>query len=854
MRDERKERRSIKFNRQITVRGKGQGSSSLWADMKGDVTMKRACMSLIMSLKEDVLRYWTVALQLFVVTFLFGGAANAQSKLYVTEATGLKLSAINLATGSQSGSITVSNRTYSSSFSPRKAARIDATHSKIYWIASATPHAIYRSDLDGNNVQLFASVGDALQLDVDGANDRLYVLIDTGGLPVVKTYQLSTGFFISQFTTFEGSCNGPIRVSSSSSSIFYACPTGGKIYRVSMSGTFIAVIDFSDSPLSFAVDENHSKVFVTGFSTGSSIYSFNLDGSGETAVKAFYHNPGSIGYDPVHDVLLVTEDRGYVHRVFSMNRDGTNETTISEWRGSNGNGVGGAPFDGVDYNSVEGGAYWTDTYSTGSFLRKAPLDGTNVTTLFAGNMGDPRDVAYDVTANKIFLHNRFTNAVLGLTKNDVGGYDIANSGSPAADTDGVCMAVHPGSNTMYYTDNSSGGKILKGTVGSFSGLQTVYTTTQPIRCVAVDSTNGALFWTEGGATPRIRRSSLSGASVSTVYTLPIDSVPLGLTVHPSQEKIFFTDEGRHLIGVVNYDGSGFTDLVTTNVGAPKRIVVDPIYQRIIWTDFSKSQVNSAGLDGSNVTILNASSSISGPFGLTIFADTDSDGTADEVDQCPSDSSKVAPGQCGCGVVDTDSDSDGTANCAETCDDDSAKTSPGVCGCGVADSDADSDGTPDCNDQCDDSPAKTEPGICGCSTADADSDGDGDFDCEEACDTDSTKTVPGVCGCGVPDVDGNSNGTADCTDVAPNLSEPSIAASRAVVRVVLPKKRSISFRYTYRFLNSSGKVLTRRTGISSSGKKLSVSTPRGARTFAISYKATGPGYKDFQSLEYRRAIR
>ncbi len=145
-------------------------------------------------------------------------------------------------------------------------------------------------------------------------------------------------------------------------------------------------------------------------------------------------------------------------------------------------------------------------------------------------------------------------------------------------------------------------------------------------------------------------------------------------------------------------------------------------------------------------------------------DSDSDGTPDCNDQCPSDPNKTAPGTCGCGVVDTDSDSDGTPDCNDACPNDAGKISPGTCGCGVADTDSDSDGTPNCNDLCPSDPNKIAPGTCGCGVADTDSDSDGTPDCNDQCPADPNKTTPGLCGCGLEegncqDCAGVNNGSA-----------------------------------------------------------------------------------------------
>ncbi len=69
-------------------------------------------------------------------------------------------------------------------------------------------------------------------------------------------------------------------------------------------------------------------------------------------------------------------------------------------------------------------------------------------------------------------------------------------------------------------------------------------------------------------------------------------------------------------------------------------------------------------------------------------DSDGDGVGDDLDGCPSDPAKSAPGVCGCGVPDADDDGDGVLDCDDQCpgSDDTLDT--------------DADGTPDA---CDDTP-------------------------------------------------------------------------------------------------------------------------------------------------------
>ena len=160
------------------------------------------------------------------------------------------------------------------------------------------------------------------------------------------------------------------------------------------------------------------------------------------------------------------------------------------------------------------------------------------------------------------------------------------------------------------------------------------------------------------------------------------------------------------------------------------------------------------------------------FGDNASGDSDSDGVCDSDDGCPNDTSKTAPGDCGCGVADTDSDGDLTPDCNDACPDDINKTEPGDCGCNVADTDSDGDLSPDCNDACPNDINKTEPGDCGCNVADTDSDGDLTPDCNDACPNDINKTEPGDCGCGAVETgDSDGDGVDDCIDNCPNISNP-----------------------------------------------------------------------------------
>jgi len=214
------------------------------------------------------------------------------------------------------------------------------------------------------------------------------------------------------------------------------------------------------------------------------------------------------------------------------------------------------------------------------------------------------------------------------------------------------------------------------------------------------------------------------------------------------------------------------------------------------------------IDGANVSTVSAGDT---GFRSIFIPDTDNDGIADNVDNCPNIAN---PNQADCngdGVGDvcaiangaaqdcnlnsipdsceTDTDADGIIDACDTC-----PSVAGPCngcptnacgGCGAA-LDTDGDGTPDCIDDDDDNDGVVDSmdafpldasesvdtdhdGIG--NNVDTDDDGDGFDDATDLCPLDANKSKPGQCGCGVPDTDTDGDGVVDCLDNCVLISNP-----------------------------------------------------------------------------------
>lgn len=139
-------------------------------------------------------------------------------------------------------------------------------------------------------------------------------------------------------------------------------------------------------------------------------------------------------------------------------------------------------------------------------------------------------------------------------------------------------------------------------------------------------------------------------------------------------------------GTCDYDCTGCTDATACNYEATATDDDGGCVSAQTW--YEDADGDGFGDSGSSTTACTQ------PAGYVVNA----------TDDCPANTNKQVPGDCGCATADTDTDGDGTADCNDGCPNDANKTAPGDCGCGNADTDADNDGIADCNDLCTDTDA------------------------------------------------------------------------------------------------------------------------------------------------------
>jgi hypothetical protein len=363
--------------------------------------------------------------------------------------------------------------------------------------------------------------------------------------------------------------------------------------------------------------------------------------------------------------------------------------------------------------------YWSDLAGGSKGIYKANIDGTSPAQIVALNATESAvQIAIDDVSEKIF----WADNNLGMLQcADIDGTNKATIVSNATAIKSI--VVDSVNQKVYWADNNG---INRSNVDG-TGVQNVYTPTGGLKVNAIDLDVGSqkLAWTESfsNSNPYIYRLDLSTSSTPVFITS--DTFINSVLINTSLSRVFWMNSSPSTNVFLNYINDGestnrtLLDFVRTGVTSQMALSADS--GQVFIADTANSAIT-------RVTIATGASStvagVANPYGIALDCgryaqDLDNDGYKDDRtklicgDACPGDSTKQAPGTCGCGVADADTDSDGTLNCQESCPNDPLKLTAGACGCGVVDDDSDLDGTLDCEDQCPDDARKTENDTCAC---------------------------------------------------------------------------------------------------------------------------------------------
>jgi hypothetical protein len=253
---------------------------------------------------------------------------------------------------------------------------------------------------------------------------------------------------------------------------------------------------------------------------------------------------------------------------------------------------------------AEGYIYWAES-DPESMIRRADLDGSNITDLVSSGLQSARG---------IYMTDTF------IYWTDTGSDKIQRAYPDGSDvTDLVTglqipLGLFVTDSFIYWTDNGTN-KVQRANLDGSIILDLVTGLNTPW---GVYVTEDFVYWADRDA-GKIQRASLDGSGVTDILTgLP---GPVGISVTDS--SIYWADQGTDKIYRANLDGSGIDDLVS-GLDIPFGIVVMDDF--IYYTDISANKIGKASLDGSVTTDL--ITGLSHPAGIAVIPEPTAPPVAD----------------------------------------------------------------------------------------------------------------------------------------------------------------------------------------------------------------------------------
>nr|XP_039256231.1 low-density lipoprotein receptor-related protein 6-like [Styela clava] len=133
------------------------------------------------------------------------------------------------------------------------------------------------------------------------------------------------------------------------------------------------------------------------------------------------------------------------------------------------------------------------------------------------------------------------------------------------------------------------------------------------RGIAVDPLRGKLYWGEWGFKPRIASAWMDGTNSKTLVDEDI-MWPNGITLDIERNVIYWIDARFNTISVVNTDGSGRKQLLSTSSLSQRSLLfgINYVDNHIYWTDWLKRNLESFNVNTNETkTLLHTNIPING---------------------------------------------------------------------------------------------------------------------------------------------------------------------------------------------------------------------------------------------------
>ncbi|NUO03391.1 MAG: hypothetical protein HUU01_22495, partial [Saprospiraceae bacterium] len=468
---------------------------------------------------------------------------------------------------------------------------LDPIGGKLYW--SEETGAIRRSNLDGSGTETLALASNSgtsgkIKLDVQ-AGFLYFIGVDLQlhriGLDGSNLTQLSTGLDLIFGWDLD----------LASGKIYWYDVNSSTIFKGDFDGTNQEVV-LSEPDLfvsGLTLDVNQGKQYlVTG---NGEIARTNLDGSQFMLLAPAGGCPQDVSLDLVNGHIYWADNCAGI--IYRADLDGQNLLSFLT--------SGLAEATDIAPDGASGKMYWINA-ATHAILC-ADLNGSNIQTLLQAELADPGGFAYDPVSNKLYFAETSNGSIRRCNPDGSGIETIIPNGSGLVSPQGLALDLAGGK--MYWSELNLANPVIRRANLDGSTIEDVVTENDaPLKrvySIALDLGNGKIYWADLGLLPGggfVQRADIGGGNVETLA-----SGERFVCLALGGDKVYWSFVGANgKIQRANLDGSNVEDLITTDIGTVRAMVVDPVNQKLVWNDHGTSELKRANLNGSNVEpLLNA---------------------------------------------------------------------------------------------------------------------------------------------------------------------------------------------------------------------------------------------------------
>ena len=442
---------------------------------------------------------------------------------------------------------------------------LDSRRRKLYWMDW---FKIYRSNLDGTDIELLVQSWEMYRLALDEKAGKIYWLSFLPKNPPALAQANLDGSEVKQIIVWD---NGDLHniipkihprafaIDADAQKIYFIWDRA--IQRANTDGSDIEVVlqlERDHHNDNIAVDGKSGQLFWTD-SQANVFYRANLDGSN---VEIF------VQQDKVGTMTLAPLGK----KIYWTN-GGTDSTVHrANVNGSQHEAFQATPpryFRGIDVDERRGKIYvtsrnWALSGAKGEILR-VNRDGTAVESLIAEGLKQPTAIAVDEIGEKIYWVHATEMKISRANLDGSDTEDLIIDGKPRD------IEVDGESGRMYWIDVLEGIRRAKldGTE-----VEILIGDLKNIHGIEVDPIAEKIYWAQDkGFENTIRTANLDGRNLETLVTADADSWWRDMELDSINQKIFWVDRRRGLIQRANLDGTG-VETVVSDLEKPKHIALD----------------------------------------------------------------------------------------------------------------------------------------------------------------------------------------------------------------------------------------------------------------------------------------